>query len=60
LNHRKKQYNKERLLKLKVASLKYKESMLNYQIKKGYDNKMIQQTMKEISLIKSEINNLQK
>ena len=55
----KKEYNKERLRKLKLASLKYKESMLNYQIKHGYDDKMISQTMREISHIKSELNNLQ-
>ena len=55
----KKEYNRERLRKLKLASLKYKESMLNYQIRKGYDDKTITQTMREISHIKSELQNLQ-
>jgi len=54
------QYNRERLKLLKVARLKMLESQLQFQKKKGYDNKKIHQTMKDISHVKSEIQNLQK
>ena len=54
------QYNRERLKLLKRAKLKQLESQLQLQKKKGYDNKTIHQTMKDISHVKSEIQNLQK
>ncbi len=52
------QYNRERLKLLKRAKLKQLESQLQYQKKQGYDSKTIHQTMKDISYVKSEIQNL--
>ena len=51
-------YNETRLRNLKRASLKFKEKQLELQIKKGYDDKIINQTRKEIQLLQSEIKNL--
>lgn len=45
---------------LKRASLIFKEEMLQRQIREGQSDKMIVQTMREISQVKSEIKNLQK
>ena len=55
MNPTKKEYNQRQLRKLKLASLKYKESMLTYQIKQGYDNKTIKQTMSDIQKLKTEL-----
>lgn len=53
-----KEYNRERLKLLKRAKLKQLESQLQYQKRKGYDSKTVHQTMKDISYVKSEIQNL--
>lgn len=58
MTNAKKVYNQTRLRNLKRASLKYKESQLQLQIKEGVDEKTITQTMKDISQLKSEIENL--
>ena len=55
MNPTKKEYNQRQLRKLKLASLKYKESMLTYQINNGYDNKTIKQTMSDIQKLKTEL-----
>lgn len=58
MTNAKKVYNQTRLRNLKRASLKYHEAQLQLQIKEGVDEKTIAQTMKDISQLKSEIENL--
>jgi len=60
LTYRKKRDNQERLKLLKIGRLKMYESKLQLQIKNHESDKTILQTMKEISQVKSEIQNLQK
>ena len=48
--------NKERLKTIKRAKLKQKEAELNLYVNKGYDPKIIHQTMKDIQKLKLEIN----
>ena len=50
--------DKEQLRRLKLASLKFHESKLELQKKKGADCKTIHQTMKDIYHVKKEIQNL--
>ena len=49
-------YNQTRLRNIKRAKLKQKQAELQLYINKGYDNKTITQTMREIEQIKLEIN----
>ena len=58
MTNAKKVYNQTRLRNLKRASLKYKEKQLELQIREGVDEKTITQTRKDISQLKSEIENL--
>lgn len=51
-------YNNIRLKNIKRAKLRQKEAELNLYINKGYDDKMITQTMKDISKLKVELNQL--
>ena len=60
MTYRKKRDNQERLKLLKIGRLKMYESKLQLQIKNHESDKTILQTMKEISQVKSEIQNLQK
>lgn len=50
--------NVNRLRNLKRASLKFKESQLQLQIKQGIDDKTVAQTMTDISNLKAEIQKL--
>ena len=50
--------NVNRLRNLKIASLKFKESQLQLQIKQGIDDKTVAQTMTDISNLKAEIQKL--
>lgn len=54
----KKTYNKTRLRNLKRAKLKQRETELQLQIKNKTDDKIITQTMNDISKLKIEIKNL--
>lgn len=50
--------NNIRLKNIKRAKLRQKEAELDLYINKGYDDKMITQTMKDISKLKVELNQL--
>ena len=58
LDKAKKTYNKTRLRNLKRAKLKQRETELQLQIKNKTDDKIITQTMNDISKLKIEIKNL--
>lgn len=58
LTNRKSVDNVNRLRNLKLASLKFKESQLQLQIKNGIDDKTVAQTMTDISNLKAEIQKL--
>ena len=49
-------YNQTRLRNLKRAKLKFKESELQLATKNGADEKTINQIMKDISMLKTELN----
>lgn len=51
-------YNTIRLKNIKRAKLHQKQAELDLYINKGYDDKMITQTMKDISKLKVELNQL--
>ena len=51
-------YNETRLRNLKKAKLKQRECELELYINRGYSNKMISQTMRDIEKLKLEIKNL--
>lgn len=52
------EYNRERLKLLKQAKIKMLESQLQYQNKQGASDKIIHQTMKDLSRARIELKNL--
>lgn len=49
-------YTQQRLKDIKRAKLKQKEAELKLYVNKGYDDKLIHQTMKDINKLKLELN----
>ena len=52
------EYNRERLKLLKQAKIKMLESQLKYQNKQGASDKIIHQTMKDLSRARAELKKL--